>query len=510
MPTPYRIKATGAHAPPMMTEGRRISGCRMPPLRRVNQSAVQSDRWPPKAMPMAEPTIPDTKQRPICQEARVGRVFNHRRPDRFPLAVVKATCQEDIIAAVKLAKAKKCRLAVRSGGHSWAAWSVRDNSILLDLGNYKQLDVDPATRTARATPSMTGRELNGVLIKEHDLMFPGGHCPDVGLGGFLLQGGMGWNCRNWGWACERVQAVDVVTARGDVLHCNATQNRELYWAARGAGPGFPGVVSKYHLELLPYPRDGFRSSGYIYPIRLYREAFRWVLQATPASDEDTEIAVVAQYPEGMDELCLFVLFVTMKHDPATAEAALRPLHDSRPPGAIVEWFCETDSLEKQYDNQAKANPEGHRYCAENAYIRNDADVPTVLEEAFTTLPHRKAFALWYAMYPCSRRKLPDMALSMQSDHYFALYTVWEEARDDARCQGWVADVMQKVAPHAVGAYLGDSDFQARKTKFWADDNARRLMELRRRFDPEGRICGYLDKGDVSGVRGLVSENEVKL
>lgn len=243
---------------------------------------------------------------------------------------------------------------------------------------------------------------------------------------------------------------------------------------------------------------------------MYHEAFSWVLEATPTSDEDTEIAVVAQHPEGMDELCLFVLFVTMKPDPAAAEAALRPLHDSRPAGAIVEWFCETDSLEKQYENQAKANPEGHRYCAENAYIRNEADVPAVLEEAFTTLPHRKAFALWYAMYPCSRRKLPDMALSMQSDHYFALYTVWEEARDDARCQGWVADVMQKVAPHAVGAYLGDSDFQARKTKFWADDNARRLMGLRRRFDPEGRICGYLDKGDASGVRGLVTESEVKL
>ena len=25
--------------------------------------------------------------------------------------------------------------------------------------------------------------------------FAGGHCPDVGLGGFLLQGGMGWNCK---------------------------------------------------------------------------------------------------------------------------------------------------------------------------------------------------------------------------------------------------------------------------------------------------------------------------
>lgn len=39
----------------------------------------------------------------------------------------------------------------------------------------------------------TGKELNDALAV-HGLFFPGGHCPDVGLGGFLLQGGMGWNC----------------------------------------------------------------------------------------------------------------------------------------------------------------------------------------------------------------------------------------------------------------------------------------------------------------------------
>lgn len=129
------------------------------------------------------------------EDARVGRIFNYRRPQRFPLAVVKATCQDDIVAAVKLAAEKDCRVAVRSGGHSWAAWSVRDNSILIDLGNYKVLEVDEHNQRAIASPSTTGRELNSVLTQLYGLMFPGGHCPDVGLGGFLLQGGMGWNCR---------------------------------------------------------------------------------------------------------------------------------------------------------------------------------------------------------------------------------------------------------------------------------------------------------------------------
>ncbi|KAJ5682092.1 uncharacterized protein N7477_002032 [Penicillium maclennaniae] len=401
------------------------------------------------------------------EDARIGRVFNHRRPRRFPLAVVKATCEEDIVAAVKLAVERNCRVAVRSGGHSWAAWSVRDNSILIDLGNFKQVEVDAENRIARATPSMTGRELNSVLIRDHQLMFPGGHCPDVGLGGFLLQGGMGWNCRNWGWACERVEAVDVVTAEGNLLHCNAEQNSELYWAARGAGPGFPGVVTKFHLRLNPYPKNGgFRSSGYIYPIHCYREVFRWIIELSPTFDKDTEIAAISHFPEGSNEMRFFVLFVTMKDSAEAADKVLRPAQQSRPAGTVDERFSKEDSLDEQYNNQAAANPENHRYCADNAYMADDADVPAVLEEAFTTLP----------------------------------------IANHSHC-GWVRSIMEKVERHSVGAYLGDSDFQVRKTKFWADENAKRLMEIRRRWDPTGRICGYLDQGDVSGTQGLDNAHE---
>jgi hypothetical protein len=269
-------------------------------------------------------------------------------------------------------------------------------------------------------------------------------------------------------------------------------------------------VARFHLDLIPYPEKGFRSSGYIYPISLYHEVFKWIIAIAPSFDSDTEIAVVSQYPEGADEISLFVLFVTMKHSPEEAEIALKRAQETRPAGTTSEWFCNEDSLDNQYNNQANANPEKHRYCTDNAYIDNDADVPRVLEEAFTTLPHRKAFSLWYAMNPCSRRKLPDMALSMQSDHYFALYTVWEEESDDIRCRAWVKNVMEKVERHSVGAYLGDSDFQVRRTKFWADDNANRLMDIRRNRDPQGRICGYLDQEDLSGVNGLANIHEWKL
>ena len=170
------------------------------------------------------------------ERARVGRVFNHRRPDRYPVAVVEAETSEHIQQAVQLAQEKKLRVSVRSGGHSWAAWSVRNGAVLIDLGKYKGIELDNKTGIVSCSPSTTGRMLNA-LLNEKGLLFPGGHCPDVGLGGFLLQGGMGWVCRSWGWACQYVKAIDVVTADGRQIRCDDKENSDLFWAARGSGPG---------------------------------------------------------------------------------------------------------------------------------------------------------------------------------------------------------------------------------------------------------------------------------
>ena len=92
-----------------------------------------------------------------------------------------------------------------------------------------------------------------------------------------------------------------------------------------------------------------------------------------------------------------------------------------------------------------------------------------------------------------------MSLSMQTDHYFALYTIWEDEKDDKRCQSGVRNIMEGVERHSQGAHLGDSDFQVRRTRFWGDEEGKRLTEVRRKWDPQGRICRYLDGGDKSGV-----------
>ncbi|KAI3335547.1 FAD-binding domain-containing protein [Ustulina deusta] len=448
----------------------------------------------------------DTTDQTTFHEAVWGRVFNCRRDtSRVPRAVVQAACTAHVREAVELATRLQCRVSVRSGGHSWAAWSVRHDAVLVDLSGLRHIAYDERTRVVSCSPSTTGEQLNDFL-KAEGRMFAGGHCPDVGLGGFLLQGGMGWNSKNWGWACESIIGINVVTADARELYCSHAENSDLFWAVRGAGPGFPAIVTSFHL--LTRPLLQMYSCVYIYPQSMFRTVLQWVIDKCPTADPDTEVVCLAKRTADGKDIEIIAAFDSFKPSKENAEKAMRPLHDSRPAGAKMEVFCNPTGFACQYARQREEQPTGYRFCSDNVYIKNDVDdVPGVLEKAFTELPTQKSFALYFAMNPTSRRSLPDMAHSMQSDHYVALYAIWDDDTDDARCTDWVHAIMRHVQRYSAGSYMGDADFQYRTTKFWSKENGERLRDVRRKWDPEGRICGYLDADDSTGVQGLKNEFE---
>jgi hypothetical protein len=167
---------------------------------------------------------------------------------------------------------------------------VRDDALLIDLAGMREISLDTDTLTVRGSPSVTGDELNS-LLAEYGLMFPGGHCPTVGLGGFLLQGGMGWNCRGWGWACENIEAIDVVTADGRLVRADESQNAELLWAARGSGPGYFGVVTRFHLKVRPIPK-AIAQSTYMYPKEFFDEVMRWIYEIHPLLAPTVEVVLL--------------------------------------------------------------------------------------------------------------------------------------------------------------------------------------------------------------------------
>ena len=83
------------------------------------------------------------------------------------------------------------KVSVRAGGHSWAAWSVRDDVLLIDLGRIREMAYDPDTGIATASPAVKGGAELVPFLTSHGRAFPGGHCPSVGIGGLPPPGRAG-------------------------------------------------------------------------------------------------------------------------------------------------------------------------------------------------------------------------------------------------------------------------------------------------------------------------------
>ena len=207
------------------------------------------------------------------ENLRRGMIWNQLTPTRYPQMIVQVATEHDVVEAIRFARAHRMKIAVRGGGHSWVGFSLRDGSLLIDLGRLKHVWIDEEARMAAAQPAITGRELNRQLAA-HGLVFPVGHSPSVPLSGFLLNGGLGWNFNGWGPACFSVEAARVVLADGSIVVANEKQHADLLWAIRGAGPGFFGVVTEYRLKPYPVPR-AITSSTYIYPLERLQEVGEW-------------------------------------------------------------------------------------------------------------------------------------------------------------------------------------------------------------------------------------------
>jgi FAD/FMN-containing dehydrogenase len=425
------------------------------------------------------------------EDARVDRIFNRRLTDRQPAAVVRPTTEAEVVDAVRLARSRGWQVALRSGGHSWAQWSVRSDALVIDLGGLQEMSYDEATGIVTASPSTKGGAELAPYLAERGRMFLGGHCPTVGIGGFLLQGGQGWNARGWGWAAEYVVAVDVVTADGELVRCSATENSDLYWASRGAGPGFPGVVTRFHLQTRPLPRH-FAHTVQGFRLEDFDEVMTWLHDTHATVAGTVEIVALTKTDVAVSpDPILLVTALAMVDDEHEADQALAPFRKNPAlDRALFVLDNEPTTPEAERARQLEDNPEGHRWAVDNAWLSGSAaEVVPAMRRAYTTLPNEKAFTIWFSMAPL--RELPDMAFSLQSEIYLASYVVWESGEDDERCIGWLEGAMAALEPVTVGQYLGDSDHTRRQVKFMSDDAWERLRQVCADRDPGRLFVGYL-------------------
>jgi FAD/FMN-containing dehydrogenase len=390
-------------------------------------------------------------------EARGGLLFNRRNPDRKPQIIVRAAAVEDVQATVRFAALNGLKVSPRGSGHNFSGIALQDG-IVLDLGALDRIAIDAEARIAEVEPAARNGTL-ATALAARGLAFPVGHCHTVALSGYLLGGGFGWNSGAWGLACHNVEAVEVVMADGRLIRASEGEHPDVFWAVRGGGPEFFGVVVCYRLRLQALPQ-AIRTSLFFYPIERVREVEAWVTAAMAMAPATVEFAVQMQsappfVPAGKVVVGLPTVFAESEEE---ARAVLGRIAALAPAGALAVEENLAMSFEALYAATAASFYAGERYAVDTMWSADAGSLFEGLAAAIAEAPSPAAFALGVVLPPAAAEAgLPGAAFSMAGPAFGAAYAIWDEPAADAANVEWLRATADRLAPVTHGRYVGEAD-----------------------------------------------------
>jgi FAD/FMN-containing dehydrogenase len=407
--------------------------------------------------------------------------------ERRPSVIAQCASVADVKAAIAHAQANDLEIAIRSGGHSVAGASLTEGGLVVDMRNMNAVDVDPQARTATAAGGATWAAFDRAT-QPHGLMAPGGRVSTTGVAGLTLGGGSTWLERKFGFACDSLRSVDLVTADGREVTASADENPELFWALHGAGGNF-GVATKlvFSLHELPAATLGLL----LWPAEAGPEvarAYRDLLDGGAPEELGGGLAYITGPPEDFvpaelrGQLTAGVIAVYAGTE-AEMREALAPIFALEPPAAMV---AEMPYAEIQ---RAIDDPPGYRnyWSAEHLTGFPDEAVDVFCARAHDMVVPSPSQHIAFPWGGAVVRGVADWPLPHR-DASWVIHPLglWEDPADDAQAIAWGRGICSDVRKWATGGvylnFVGDEG-QDRVRAGYGEANYERLASVKAEYDP---------------------------
>jgi glycolate oxidase len=183
-----------------------------------------------------------------------------RDPDAgWPVAVVRATCTEDVQAVLRWATAHRVPVVPRGAGSGLSGGSTAvDDGIVLSLEKMRDIEVDPVSRIAVAQPGLFNVEVKQVAAA-HGLWYP----PDpssfeiCSIGGNAATNAGGLCCVKYGVTTDYVLGMQVVLADGTAVRLGGPRLKDVAGLSLTklfvGSEGTLGIITELTLRLVPAP-----------------------------------------------------------------------------------------------------------------------------------------------------------------------------------------------------------------------------------------------------------------
>ncbi len=269
--------------------------------------------------------------------------------DQQPAGIACPSTAGEVSDIVRAAAAEGKRVAAQRTGHNAAPLGSLADTVLMRTAGLGGVQIDADAGTVRVG---AGALWGDVVPRASELGLAAlhGSSPGVGITGYTLGGGVSFYHRKHGLACNRVTAIEVVTAGGEQVRVDAKNEPDLFWALRGGGGSF-GVVTALEFDLLPAPE--IFAGALMFPGEQASQVLQgWRDWTAEMPEEMTSVGRLLNFPpapevpEPLRGKSFAVLEVIYCGDPGDGEELAAPLRElgdagmdtlqAQPPAGIAE------------------------------------------------------------------------------------------------------------------------------------------------------------------------------
>jgi FAD/FMN-containing dehydrogenase len=408
--------------------------------------------------------------------------------DQRPAIVALPRSSADVQVLVDYARRNGLRVAVQGTGHNAGPMGPLGATMLVKTSEMRGVEIDAEKRVARVEAGVLWAEVTGPA-SELGLAPLAGSSPDVGVVGYTLGGGLSWLGRRYGLAAERLLAVELVTADGQLVRADRRNHRDLFWALRGGGGNF-GAVTAIEFELIPL--EEVYAGMLLWPVERAREVMHaWREWSATAPDTVTtsfrimHLPPMPELPDFLRGRSIVVIDGASLGDEAQAAAAIAPLR----------------ALEPEIDTFAMMPPAGLSYIhmdpedpmpgiSETAMLD---DLPAEAVDAFVDLGAEPGPVLMYEVRHLggALAERRSGALGSFDGNYLAFAAGIPMGPDvTAALKGHLERFAALLRPHSSGGhYLNFAESRVDPAAFYGEFNYARLRRIKAEVDPGNLFRG---------------------
>lgn len=417
---------------------------------------------------------------PTDKDYDVARRVWNGMVNKRPAMIARCADANDAAASVNFVREHQIPLSVRGGGHNYAGKAVCDGGLVVDLSSMKRISIDRERRTARAQAGLRLGEFDRET-QTIGLATTLGVNTDTGISGLTLGGGYGWLAGKHGLACDNLISAEVVTAEGQLIHCDRQQRSDLFWGLRGAGANF-GIVTELEYQL--HPVREVLGGIVLYP--LTAELLRFFDEfSLGAPDALTTVGVVMAGPTGMPAFATVVCYCGAADE---GEKVLKPLRTFAP--SLADSIELRPYLEMQSLLDPAWPPGRHYYNKAHNIRRIDAGAIDTVMRYSAVLPTPFTNIAFQQLHGAAARvSVNETAFPHRYDHFDLLvHPATDNPRDSPMMIAWARECWEALRPYVERAvYVNALEDAVEEGELRVREaygaNYDRLAILKQKYDP---------------------------